>query len=67
MPPIPTLDAQSQLSNLSRRLADLRNFQFPRLRECKGPLDLQRELAEEMRADLQRVRIGIEVCFMLGS
>lgn len=65
MPPLPVtsdLDPQSQLANIHRRLNDLRTFQLPRLRECKGPLDLHRELAEEMRGDLERVRLGIEVC-----
>ena len=55
------LDAQSQSRNIRRRLDDLGNFQLSRLRDCKGPLDLQHELADEMRSDLEIVRRGIEV------
>ena len=61
MPPIPVLDVQSQLANLGRRLYDLRTFQLPRLRGCKGPLDLHQELAEETYGDLERARQTIEV------
>ena len=57
----PTLDVSSHLANLDRRLADLRTFQLPRLREYRGPLDLHRELADELRGDLENLRRGIEV------
>ncbi|WVQ99950.1 hypothetical protein IAU59_007093 [Kwoniella sp. CBS 9459] len=49
------------LSNLPRRLNDIETFQLPRLKGCLGPLDLHRELVDEMRGDLEGVRYKLEV------
>ncbi|WVF72748.1 hypothetical protein IAT40_007566 [Kwoniella sp. CBS 6097] len=49
------------LSNLPRRLNDIETFQLPRLKGCLGPLDLHRELVDEMRGDLDAVRYKLEV------
>jgi hypothetical protein len=39
---------QQITASIRRRLADLQTYQLPRLRECKGPIDLQRELSAEL-------------------
>ncbi|OCF37880.1 hypothetical protein I317_03457 [Kwoniella heveanensis CBS 569] len=49
------------LSNLPRRLNDIETFQLPRLRACLGPLDLHRELVEELRGDLDSIKYKLEV------
>ncbi|WVR07452.1 hypothetical protein IAU60_004493 [Kwoniella sp. DSM 27419] len=49
------------LSSIPRRLTDLETYQLPRLESCRGPLDLHRELTEELRADLEAVRYDLEV------
>lgn len=54
-------DISSTLAGVRRRLVDLRTFQLSRLASCRGPLDLHRELAEEMRSDLESVRSRLEV------
>ncbi|WWC71621.1 uncharacterized protein I206_105579 [Kwoniella pini CBS 10737] len=51
----------STLSSLTRRLNDLDSFQLPRLKSCLGPLDLHKELVEEMRNDLELIRYNIDV------
>lgn len=37
------------------------DFQLPRLRDLRGPLELQRDLAEEARTDLERANADIQV------
>jgi protein transport protein SEC20 len=44
-----------------RRLADLQTYQLPRLRDCRGPVDLQRELSAELKEDIRRVERSIDV------
>ena len=56
-----SLDVQSSLANARRRLADLEQFQLPRLRSCNTSLSLHHELASEMRTDMEHVRRLIEV------
>ncbi|WVQ68140.1 uncharacterized protein L199_006346 [Kwoniella botswanensis] len=51
----------SILSSLPRRLTDLETFQLPRLVSCKGPLDLHKELVDEMRGDLERVKYNLDL------
>lgn len=60
---------QEILAGAQRRLIDLRTFQLPRLQKCRGPLDLQKELGEEMRCDLEGVRRNLEVssCICLND
>ncbi|ORY35630.1 Sec20-domain-containing protein [Naematelia encephala] len=54
-------DPVSTLAGIRRRLTDLQTFQLPRLSSCAGPLDLHRELAEEMRGDMEGVRQSIDL------
>ncbi|WWC63237.1 uncharacterized protein I303_105837 [Kwoniella dejecticola CBS 10117] len=51
----------SILGSLPRRLNDLETFQLPRLQSCLGPLDLHKELVEEMRSDLEVIHYNIEI------
>nr|XP_019044599.1 hypothetical protein I302_06512 [Kwoniella bestiolae CBS 10118]OCF23529.1 hypothetical protein I302_06512 [Kwoniella bestiolae CBS 10118] len=51
----------SILSSLPRRLNDLESFQLPRLHKCLGPLDLHKELVDEMRGDLEGIRYNLEL------
>jgi protein transport protein SEC20 len=44
-----------------RRLVDLQTYQLPRLRDCRGPVDLQRELSAELKEDIRRVERSIDV------
>lgn len=62
MPPIPTSPAQL-LSSLQHRIHDIRAYQLPRLRSCKSSSGTgsQRELAEEVKSDLEYLRRGLEV------
>jgi hypothetical protein len=60
MPPLALASPQESLASLTRRLTDLKSFQLPRLRGCKT-LDMQREMAEEMRVDLEGVWQSLEV------
>ena len=56
----------SSVSIATRRLNDLRTYQLPRLIQCQGPVQLFREIADEMKGDLEGVRRSIEVGW-LGS
>ncbi|KAK8854823.1 hypothetical protein IAR55_003562 [Kwoniella newhampshirensis] len=71
MPPTPSsstmTNVQPILSSLPRRLADLQTFQLPRLKSCLGPPDLHRELADEMRGDLESVRYNLEAARELSE
>ncbi|KAF9002392.1 Sec20-domain-containing protein [Hymenopellis radicata] len=63
MPPIPaTFDEETSqiISAISRRQNDILQFQIPRLRECKGPLNLQQNLAGEVREDVDNTSRQIE-------
>ncbi|WWC90782.1 uncharacterized protein L201_005719 [Kwoniella dendrophila CBS 6074] len=51
----------SILSSLPRRLNDLESFQLPRLQQCLGPLDLHKELCDEMRSDLEGIRYNLDM------
>ncbi|WRT68317.1 uncharacterized protein IL334_005293 [Kwoniella shivajii] len=51
----------SILSSLPRRINDLEVFQLTRLKQCLGPLELHRELVDEMRIDLENVRYNLDV------
>jgi protein transport protein SEC20 len=67
MPPIPrTLDQDTLalISSAHRRANDLSECQIPRLRECRGPLSLQQNLAGELREDLDRFSRQVEVCIV---
>lgn len=57
-----SIDISSSVSIAKRRLNDLQSFQLPRLRQCKGPIGLFREIADEMKSDIEGVRRSIEVC-----
>lgn len=48
-------------TSIRRRLADLQTYQLPRLRECKGPIDLQRELSAELKEDIRRIKRSLDV------
>jgi hypothetical protein len=61
MPPLPTSEAEALVSGVRRRLHDVRTYQLDRLRGCQGPVDLHRELAEEMRTDLETAYRNIQV------
>lgn len=55
MPPLPLIldeETKSLIGNIQRRQTDLRDFQVPRLRDCKGPISVQQKLATELREDL---------------
>jgi hypothetical protein len=60
---IPTMSTDSQqiTNSIRRRLADLQTYQLPRLRDCKGPIDLQRDLAAELKDDIRKVKRSIDV------
>lgn len=60
MPPGPT-QPEEILAGVRRRLTDVGDFQLPRLRDLRGPLELQRDLAEEARTDLERANADIQV------
>ncbi|EEB96675.1 hypothetical protein MPER_04150, partial [Moniliophthora perniciosa FA553] len=58
MPPIPpTFDSNTQdlISSTSRLINDISEYQIPRLRDCKGPLSAQQQLANEVREDLDKL------------
>lgn len=64
MPPIPiTFDdgTKDAIEALERRQKDLREFQIPRLRTCKGPLALQQQYAAEIREDVEVLARQVEV------
>jgi hypothetical protein len=60
---IPTMSTDSQLitNSIRRRLADLQTYQLPRLRDCKGPIDLQRDLSAELKDDIRKIKRNIDV------
>lgn len=53
--------SSSAIPGLTRRLNDVRTFQIPRLKECRGPLSLHAELADELRQDLDDIARTLEV------
>ncbi|KAJ9094015.1 hypothetical protein QFC20_006995 [Naganishia adeliensis] len=53
-------EAQQITTSIRRRLADLQTYQLPRLRDCKGPIDLQRELSAELKDDIRKVKRSID-------
>ncbi|KAJ9126074.1 hypothetical protein QFC24_002346 [Naganishia onofrii] len=53
-------DPQEITTVARRRLADLQTYQLPRLRDCRGPVDLQRELSAELKEDIRRVERSID-------
>ena len=64
MPPLPvTFDdaAKALIESLERRQKDIREFQIPRLRTCKGPLSLQQQYAAEIREDIDVFAKQLEV------
>lgn len=70
MAPIP-LKFDEETSNLvaalERRKNDIESFQVPRLRDCKGPLSAQQQLAQELREDLDIFTSQIEVSCIVPS
>lgn len=54
-------DAQQISTTIRRRLGDLQTYQLPRLGECKGPIDLQRELSAELKEDIRRIKRSLDV------
>ncbi|KAI0049198.1 Sec20-domain-containing protein [Auriscalpium vulgare] len=63
MPPLPTTFDEattSSISALQRRLADLAEFQIPRLRTCKESLTVQQRYAAELREDTEGIARLIE-------
>ena len=56
-----SIDIASSVSIAQRRLNDLQSFQLARLQQCKGPVELFREIADEMKSDIEGVRRSIEV------
>ncbi|KAJ7634790.1 Sec20-domain-containing protein, partial [Roridomyces roridus] len=68
MPPLPhTFDEETQklIEATRRREKDLNEFQVPRLRECRGPLSLQQNLAAELREDIDTFARQIETLDVL--
>lgn len=60
MAPLPSNPSDLHPS-IARRLEDIETYQLPRLARCKGPIGLQRELAEETKDDLEQIRRNVEV------
>ncbi|EKM58156.1 uncharacterized protein PHACADRAFT_90155 [Phanerochaete carnosa HHB-10118-sp] len=55
MPPLPVNfdhTTKALIESLERRQKDIREFQIPRLRACKGPLTVQQQHAAEIREDV---------------
>jgi protein transport protein SEC20 len=48
------------IDSARRRLRDLRDFQIPRLRKCESSLADQRQLAAELREDMDNVSRLVE-------
>ena len=70
MPPLPTTfddGAKALIDTLERRQKDIRDFQIPRLRDCKGPLSLQQQYAAEIREDIDVFAKQVEVCHLPKS
>lgn len=64
MPPLPNTyddETTSLIESVQRRQNDLSEFQIPRLRDCKGPLAIQQNLAAELREDIDIISRQIEV------
>jgi protein transport protein SEC20 len=64
MPPLPSTydeETKSLIASIQRRQKDLSQFQIPRLRDCKGPLTVQQDLAAELREDFDTLGRQIEV------
>lgn len=55
-------EANAAASSIARRLKDLRNYQLPRLKDCRDA-SLQGEIAAEMREDLELTMRTIEVSY----
>lgn len=55
-------DSTQIITSIRRRLGDLQTYQLPRLSECKGPIDLQRELSAELKEDIRRIKRSLDVC-----
>ncbi|KAF7984707.1 hypothetical protein HWV62_13012 [Athelia sp. TMB] len=63
MPPLPnTYDEETKglISSIQRRQKDLIEFQIPRLRNCKGPINVQQNFAAELREDIDALGKQIE-------
>lgn len=68
MPPLPSTyddDTKGLIASVQRREKDISGFQIPRLRECRGPLSTQQDLAAELREDLDVLSRQIEVSLPL--
>jgi hypothetical protein len=63
MPPLPTTP-DDLYPSIKRRLDDIESFQLPRITKC-GSVGLQRELAEEIKGDLELIRRSVEVILFL--
>jgi protein transport protein SEC20 len=64
MPPLPNTydnEIKDLIESVQRRENDLFDFQIPRLRDCKGPLTVQQNLAAELREDVDILGRQIEV------
>ncbi|EIM88926.1 Sec20-domain-containing protein [Stereum hirsutum FP-91666 SS1] len=56
MPPLPPQFDEGTLASIStieRRVVDLKDFQIPRLKECRESLGVQQQYAAELRDDLE--------------
>lgn len=60
--PVMSSETHQITTSIRRRLADLQTYQLPRLRECMGPIDLQRELSAELKEDIRRIKRSLDVC-----
>ena len=68
MPPLPSTyddDTKGLIASVQRREKDISGFHIPRLRECRGPLSTQQDLAAELREDLDVLSRQIEVSLPL--
>lgn len=52
---------------LRRRLKDLQEHSIPNLRDCKGPLAFQQQLAAEIRDDIDIFNRELQVCVVVES
>jgi len=55
--------ANAAASSIARRLKDLRNYQLPRLKDCRDA-SLQADIASEMKDDLELTARTVEVSSM---
>ncbi|THV01981.1 Sec20-domain-containing protein [Dendrothele bispora CBS 962.96] len=68
MPPLPsTFDEETQklIDSARRHERDIAEFQIPRLRDCKGPLSSQQNLATELREDIDAFARQVEALDVL--